>query len=284
MRRVWAARPSLRASKLLNYQVSDSKGFAQLGVSRNIQCFGVWPDTDTIRQNHIRAGSLVATEGLTHVVGNEGSHRLAVVGLHNTREEGNRSRSALLREETKDTELGKTSVVDLGSKAGGLLLLGHVLRELERIIQVERDGVGDAIGSRSEVGEVTGLATGHVMLVVGSGELGPELKEANEGKDLPLGIIRDGIPKGRRVGLAGERGSVHLHGPGELDAIGVDNVSDEGEHGNTAVLDLGVSQEADGGLVGGAPELSLGKVERIIEADNGVELLGEGLKVSLEYI
>jgi len=45
-----------------------------------------------------------------------------------------------------------------------------------------------------------------------------------------------------------------------------------------------VSQEADGGLVGGAPELSLGKVERIIEANDGVELLGESLKVSLEYI
>ena len=63
--------------------------------------------------------------------------------------------------------------------------------------------MGDAIGTRSEVGEVTGLATGHVMLVVGSGEFRPELKEANEGKDLPLGIIRDGIPKGRGVGLAG---------------------------------------------------------------------------------
>ena len=237
---------------------------------------------DQAESHHIRAGSLVATEGLAHVVGNEGSHRLAVVGLHNTREEGNRSRSALLGEEAKDTELGKTSVVDLGSKTGGLLLLGHVLRELERIIQVERDGVGDAIGSRSEVGEVTGLATGHVMLVVGSGEFRPELKEANEGKDLPLGIIRDGIPKGRGVGLAGERGSVHLHGPGELDTISVDNVSDEGEHGNTAVLDLGVSQEADGGLVSSTPELSLGKVEGIIEANDGVELLGEGLEIGLE--
>ena len=266
------------------YQVSGSKDFAQLRVSGIFSALAFDQIQTRIRQNHIRAGSLVATEGLTHVVGNEGSHRLAVVGLHNTREEGNRSRSALLREETKDTELGKTSVVDLGSKAGGLLLLGHVLRELERIIQVERDGVGDAIGSRSEVGEVTGLATGHVMLVVGSGEFRPELKEGDQGENLPLGIIRDGIPKGRGVGLARERGSVHLHGPGELDAIGVDNVSDEGEHGNTAVLDLGVSQEADGGLVGGAPELSLGKVERIIEADNGVELLGESLKVSLEYI
>ena len=152
--------------------------------------------------------------------------------------------------------------------------------------QVERDWVGDSAGVRSgdEVGEVTGLATGHVMLVSISRKLGPELKEGDQGENLPLGGVTDGIPKGRGVGLAGERGSVHLHGPGELDTISVDNVSDEGEHGNTAVLDLGVSQEADGGLVSSTPELSLGKVERIIEANDGVELLGESLKVSLEYI
>ena len=136
----------------------------------------------------------------------------------------------------------------------------------------------DAIGTR---GEVTGLATSHVMLVVGSRELGPELKESNESKDLPLGIVRDGIPKSRGVGLAGEGSAIHLHGPGELDAVGVDDVADEGEHGNTAVLDLGMSEEANGGLVGGAPELSLGEVEGIVEANDRVKLLGEGLKVGL---
>ena len=68
------------------------------------------------------------------------------------------------------------------------------------------------------------------------------------------------------------------------DSIRVDNVSDEGEHGNTAVLDLGVSQEADGGLVSSTPEICLGKVEGIIEANNGVELLGEGLEIGLGYI
>ena len=120
------------------------------------------------------------------------------------------------------------------------------------------------------------------MLVSISRKLGPELKEGDQGENLPLGGVTDGIPKGRGVGLAGERGSVHLHGPGELDTISVDNVSDEGEHGNTAVLDLGVSQEADGGLVSSTPELSLGKVEGIIEANDGVELLGEGLEIGLE--
>jgi len=50
------------------------------------------------------------------------------------------------------------------------------------------------------------------------------------------------------------------------------------------MLDLGVSQEADGGLVSSTPEISLGKVERIIEANNGVEFLGEGLEIGLGYI
>ena len=75
----------------------------------------------------MQAGSLVDTEGLAHVVGDEGSHRLAVVGLNNTRKSGDGAGAHLLGEEAKDTDLGKTSVVDLGSKAGGLLLLGHVL-------------------------------------------------------------------------------------------------------------------------------------------------------------
>ena len=48
--------------------------------------------------------------------------------------------------------------------------------------------------------------------------------------------------------------------PWELDAIGVDDVSNEGEHGNTSMLDLCVAQEANGGLIAGTPELSLCQV------------------------
>jgi hypothetical protein len=42
-----------------------------------------------------------------------------------------------------------------------------------------------------------------------------------------------------------------------------------------------VTQEANGGLVGGSPERGLGEVEGVEEANNGVELLGHSLKVSL---
>ncbi len=47
------------------------------------------------------------------------------------------------------------------------------------------------------------------------------------------------------------------------------------------MLDLGVAEETDGGLVRLAPELRLGEVERIVEADDGIELLGEDLEVGL---
>ena len=50
---------------------------------------------------------------------------------------------------------------------------------------------------------------------------------------------------------------------------------------HTAVLDLGMSEEANGGLVASTPEVGIGKVEGIVEANNGVELLGKGLEVGL---
>ena len=42
-----------------------------------------------------------------------------------------------------------------------------------------------------------------------------------------------------------------------------------------------MSEEANSGLVTSTPELSLGKVEGIVEANDGVELLGKGLEVGL---
>lgn len=45
--------------------------------------------------------------------------------------------------------------------------------------------------------------------------------------------------------------------PWELNAICVDDVSNESEHGNTSMLDFGVAKEANCGLVAGTPELCL---------------------------
>jgi hypothetical protein len=42
-----------------------------------------------------------------------------------------------------------------------------------------------------------------------------------------------------------------------------------------------VAQVSDRGFVGLTPELSLGEVERIVETEDGVEVLGQRLKVGL---
>ena len=47
------------------------------------------------------------------------------------------------------------------------------------------------------------------------------------------------------------------------------------------MLDLGVAQPADGVLVAAAPEVGVGEAERVVEADDRVELDGERLKVGL---
>ena len=58
-------------------------------------------------------------------------------------------------------------------------------------------------------------------------------------------------------------------------------VADEAGHRDAAVLDLGVAQPADGVLVASAPEIGVGEAERVVEADDRVELDGERLKVGL---
>ena len=214
-------------------------------------------------------------------IGGEWGHWLSIVSLDDSGKNWNGTWGALLRKESKDSDLGKTSVVDLGTKTRLLLLLGHVLGELEWVVQVEWNWVWDSLWSSHEVWVVAWLSTGHVVLVGRSGQFRPELKEGNNPEDLPLGGIGDGVPERRWVGLSWEGSSVHLHGPWELDSVGMHNVSDESEHSNTPVLDLSMTEESDGGLVGGTPELSLGEVEWIVESNNWVQLLSQDLKVSL---
>ena len=45
-----------------------------------------------------------------------------------------------------------------------------------------------------------------------------------------------------------------------------------------------MAQVTNGGFVGLTPELSLGEVERIIETDDGVEVLGQRLEVGLGFL
>ena len=60
-------------------------------------------------------------------------------------------------------------------------------------------------------------------------------------------------------------------------------------HGSESIdfvylLDLSVSQEANGGFVGVFPEFSFGQVQRIVELDNWVELSSQSFKVGLGFL
>ena len=94
---------------------------------------------------------------------------------------------------------------------------------------------------------------------------------------LELGRRRHGVPELWGIGRV-RHGTAH-GGPGELDAVRMHAVPDERSHRNTAVLDLRVAQPADGGLVAHAPEVSLCETERVVESNNGIEVLGESLEV-----
>ena len=176
-------------------------------------------------------------ERSSQVVFREWSHDLTGVRLDNSTKNWDSSRDLGLSQESEDTQHSKTSVVDFDLKSSGLGFLTLVLAESERIVKVEWDRVGKAIRTRGEVRVVTWLSSLHVMGVLRSTEFTPEFQESNEGENLPLGTVANGIPKLRRVGVVRERSSIHLHGPWELDSVGVDNVSNEGEHGNTSVPD-----------------------------------------------
>ena len=174
-------------------------------------------------------------EGFTQDVFREGSHDFTAVRLDDSGEKRNGSGGGLFRKESENTQHSKTSVVDFDLKSSGLLFITLVLAEFEGIVEAERNRVRDSVRSRSEVGVVTGLSSLHVMGVFRGAELGPEFQESNEGENLPLSAVTDTVPKLRGVGSGGERSSIHLHGPWELDSVGVDDVSNEGEHSNTSV-------------------------------------------------
>mmetsp|Transcript_28060 Transcript_28060/g.64237 ORF Transcript_28060/g.64237 Transcript_28060/m.64237 type:complete len:231 (-) Transcript_28060:159-851(-) len=206
-------------------------------------------------------------------------HGLSIIMLDDAGKSWHRSRGGLFRKETKNTDHGKTAVVDLRDKPGLLLLLRHIFGKSKGIVEVERHIVRHALRPL-EVGEVAGFAARHVVL---SSELAPPFEEEDDAEDLGLSVIGDGVPEGGRVGDVGEGGSVELHGPGEVDAVGGGYVANEGEHGDAAMFDFGVANPSNGGLVGVSPEFSVRETDGVVESDDGVTLLGKDLEIGLGF-
>ena len=146
------------------------------------------------------------------------------------------------------------------------------------------------MGDVTELGELARNSLGRGVVgksrlgAVGGGELRVDLEETNKTNDLELAAVRESIPLLGRGKVGGREGlATQRHGPGEVE-VGLDAVSNKGSHGNTAVLDLGVTEELGGKVAGSSVDLERGQIQRIIEANDGVELLSERFQVGLRCV
>ena len=166
----------------------------------------------------------------------------------------------LVDHEAEDAELGGTAVVELDGALGDLLLLGE--------------------GVPAEVD----VAVAEVAdeLVAGSGDVlhDGDLEEADEGDHLADALEGDGVGAaegGKAIGegVEGVTGVVDVSG--KVDAGAGDDVTEEGKHGDAAVLDLDVTEAVEALLVGTVEE-----AEGVEETKGGLdaELSLEGGGVS----
>jgi len=184
----------------------------------------------------------------------------------------------LLGEESQNTHHGQSSVVEFLDESGSLRFCASALGEAKGVEEVQWDWVWDPFRVVTEVGEFTRSSSLHV---VGAGALGEELQESDEGDDLDLSHERESIPLLRR----GQHGRVAITGKvnweWEVESGGLDDVSDKGSHGNTAMLDLGVTDEVNGLLVAESVEFKSKEIHRIPELEDRVGLGGNLLEFSL---
>mmetsp|Transcript_42664 Transcript_42664/g.62274 ORF Transcript_42664/g.62274 Transcript_42664/m.62274 type:complete len:282 (+) Transcript_42664:181-1026(+) len=212
----------------------------------------------------------------------EWCHDLSSVWLDDTGEKWNGSWNCLRTKESENSKLCKTAIVNFSTQSPLLLFIGHLGVEVERIVKVEWNIMGDGI----ESGVLSNLSA---LGVVGKTRVntltrckfGVKLKESNEKNDLNTGSKRKSIPllRGGKIS-GGERSSIQGHGPWEVD-VGLNAVSNEGGHGNTSVLDLGLTEPSNGEFIALSPEGGISKTKRIPVAYDGVKLLSKGLKVTL---
>jgi hypothetical protein len=211
-------------------------------------------------------------------VSRERCHYFTNIWLDNSGKHGDRSRDSLFAQESKDTKLSKTAVVDFGSETLCLGLWRLVLGSTKGIEKVERDLVWNII--KSGVG--TWLSTLGVMnLAIWASKFRIPFQESDKGNDLDLGNKRKSIPLFRRRKIGRRVGdSRRSQGPGE-DKVGLDNVSNKGSHGDTSVLDLGLAKPSNSTSFVQAPVSGTDKIKRVVEFDNRVELGGHFLEVGL---
>jgi len=164
-----------------------------------------------------------------------------------------RDTELLVNHQGKDAHHGGTAVVKLD---GALAELGLLIEGVPSVVD----------GSVTEVTNELGLS-GQVTHDRG-------LKNTNEEKELNKTSGRDGLEGSESVGDGLEGGSTVVDGSGETDTGFLDKVSNNGKHGDTAVLQLNKSKAVELLLV------TIGnKSEGIEESQRrlGTKLVLEGL-------
>ena len=103
-------------------------------------------------------------------------------------------------------------------------------------------------------------------------------KGTDQGKDLEVSGVRDGFNGSVSTGDIGELSSRKVNASRESDSGFGDKVSDNGDHGDTSVLDFGKSEAVEFGLVGIGD-----KAQRIPEAQrqHGTKVIFKGLEGAL---
>ena len=164
----------------------------------------------------------------------------------------------LVDHKSEDTGHGGTSVVELDGTLGELLFL---IEGIPSEVNVSVTEVTDELvsGSRNILHETN-------------------FKESNEGDDLDKSGSRDGVRSDKggnsvRVGLEGVTGVVDVSR--KVDSGTGDDLSKEGKHTNTSVLDLDVSETVESLLV----DITVEESQRIEESKRrlGTEFILEGL-------
>jgi hypothetical protein len=150
----------------------------------------------------------------------------------------------LVDHEGKDSHHGGTALVELD---GALLQLGLSIKCVPSVVNGTVAEVTREFSLASQIAHDTGL------------------EDTNEEKELDKSSGRDLLEGGEAVGDIGEALSREVDGSREADSGLLDEVSDNGEHGNTSVLQFDESEAVELFLVTVSD-----KAERVEEAKRGL--------------
>mmetsp|Transcript_18581 Transcript_18581/g.44524 ORF Transcript_18581/g.44524 Transcript_18581/m.44524 type:complete len:233 (-) Transcript_18581:112-810(-) len=209
------------------------------------------------------------------------AHNFAAVRRDDALQERHRSRNFLFAQECNNADLRQAAVVELSKQTCGFRLLGHTLRPLEGIVEVESNPVRQQVWLGVEIGEVARLAALHVVRGAVHTNLRPPLQKADGEENLELSSVRQSIPLFRRA--HGSRGcgvEARVRRPREVNTVGLQHIAHEGSHRDATVLDLRMAKEANRLFVRVVPELRLCQLERVPESDDRVETGREALEVA----